>query len=719
MTELVFENEKTRIDFAVEDGQITLRSLGFFGEKYASFSTGMQHSYVFLVGQAYRRKIMNRYGVGGEILRYVGCRREECEGKTHLIIEEENERVFVTTTYTLYDGNATLECKKEVKNVSGGRLVLECVSPLTVKGVFSRKQQNAEPQELEKVEDPTTRFDKAHEAGDSDDLPYFWRINSTWCSEGNFERLDLAKEGLRTKAWRNRHNKILVHNNGTMTTNRFFPFGMLEREGFGYFAFELLPVGSWSYEMEMGIYDWDSQALMVCLTGKTLGDNGWSKTLENGESYETETVRVIGAPDVETVAENLLGVRRISHRKHGHAPHASVIYNGFMFNNWDSPSEEKDAATIPVVAERGGDYYVIDAGWHDKADGKSATIEAGEWKENVSRYPSGLQKTIDKVRAKGMKFGFWVELQSVGIYCPNENLLPEHCFFHVHGERSVCNNRWQVDYSQKETREWATATLARLIEQYKPDYIKIDYNQTQTANDCKTGSLTEGVCAHSRAYLRWFKEIQDAYPQVLFETCSSGGMLMDANHASLATVFSVSDSNDCYAYPTMLGNLATVLMPEQMGVWCSPVPLYCYPNTTDERVIINVVNALYFSMHLASKLECLTERQKSLLDEGIAYYRQLAALKERGVPALPKGLLAFDDDTPVYGMKADGKLYLAVYNLSTETKEITLDVSKYKAESCVLAYPKAADNAYGLCENVFKCELQGKTARAFEFVIQR
>ncbi|MGN1053255.1 MAG: glycoside hydrolase family 36 protein, partial [Candidatus Scatosoma sp.] len=559
MTALLFENEKASLEFAVGKGQITIRKVCFFGEEYVNFPAGMQHSYVFIVGQAYRRKIINRYGVGGEILRYKAHRFLQGENKKQLIVEEENERVVVVTTYTLYDGNATLECKKEVRNVSRQPFTLECVSPLTLKGIFLQGEV-IRAEESETVEDPTTRFDTVHAEGENDDLPYLWRMNSSWCSEGNFERLDLAKEGLRTKSWRNRYNKILVHNNGTMTTNRFFPFGMLEKEKFGYFAFELLPTGSWSYEIETGIYDWDSQALMVCLTGKTLGDNGWSKILPCGEIYETETVRVVGASEVETVAENLLGARRIAHRKHMLTPYADVVYNGFMFNNWDCPTEAKDEKNIPVVAERGADYYVIDAGWHDRGEGISPTIEAGEWRENGLRYPGGLQKTIERVRAKGMKFGFWVELQSIGIHCPNKNILPEHCFFHVDGVRTVCNNRWQLDYSQYETRDWATATISRLIARYSPDYIKIDYNQIQTATECKTGSPTEGVCAHSRAYLKWFKEIQDAYPQVLFETCSSGGMLMDANHASLATVFSVSDSNDCYAYPTMLGNLFTLLM---------------------------------------------------------------------------------------------------------------------------------------------------------------
>ena len=375
--EIIFENQKTRMEFAVEDKKIVIRRISFFGKDYVVFLAGMQHSYVFLIGEAYRRKIMNRYGVGGEELYFAGSTLEADENKQQLEIVEKNDRVLVVTTYTLYNDNATIICKKSLKNISGGALELECVSPLTVKGVFSNGLNVGQPETLDEIEDPTTRFDKAHENGDSDDLPYFWRVNSTWCSEGNFERIDLAKEGLRTKSWRSRFNKVLVHNNGTMTTNRFFPFGMLEKENLGYFAFELLPAGNWSYEIETGIYEWDSQELMVCLTGKTLGDNGWSKTLLADETYETETVRIVGAPDVDTISENLLGVRRIANRKSKIKPYENVIYNGFQFNSWDHPTEENDGKNIPIVAERGADYYVIDAGWHDRGDGYQRADRAG------------------------------------------------------------------------------------------------------------------------------------------------------------------------------------------------------------------------------------------------------------------------------------------------------------------------------------------------------
>lgn len=718
MIEIYLENDKTKIVFAVENDTVTVRRISFFGVDYISYPSGMQHSYVFLVGKVYTRKILNRYGVGGETLSYKGHRLYEESDRKRLTIAEENEFVRVMTTYMLYNDSATLECKKEVENVSEETLVLECVSPLTLKGVMPSGAAG-KVREADENEDPTTHFETAYQADEcGDGLPYLWRVNNTWCSEGNFERLDLAKEGLRAKSRRARYNKIVVGNNGTMTTNRFFPFGMLEKAPYGYFAFEILPEGGWCYEIETGIFEWDEKDLLLALTGKTLGDSGWSKTLKSGETYQTERVRIVGSSEMETVCGELLKARRKGHRKHNHTPYESVIYNGFMHNCWDHPTEATDEKNIPVVAERGADYYVIDAGWHDRGEGISPTIETGEWRENPLNYPSGLQKTIDKVRARGMKFGFWVELQSVGVHCKNKDLLPEHCFFHVNGVRPVCNNRWQVDYSQKETREWASNTIDRLIKTYKPDYIKIDYNQTQTANDCRTGNPAEGVCRHFRAYSEWFERIQDRYPEVLFETCSSGGMLMDANSAEKATVFSISDCNDCYAYPSMIGNLATLLMPEQMGVWCMPVPSATYPNTTDERVVTNVVNALYYSMHLATKMENLTDAQKSLLDEGIAYYKRLASAKKKASPVLPKGPLAFDDETPVFGLKTDKKLYLAVYDLSDEPKEVTLDLRKYKATDCTLAYPNAAVNEYALENGFFRCKLQAKTARAFEFTIE-
>ena len=98
--EIILENQKARVEFSVVEKKIVIHKVSFFGKDYVTFPAGMQHSYVFLVGKAYRRKIMNRYGVGGEDLYFVGSTLETDDEKKQLEIVEKNNLVSVVTTYS-------------------------------------------------------------------------------------------------------------------------------------------------------------------------------------------------------------------------------------------------------------------------------------------------------------------------------------------------------------------------------------------------------------------------------------------------------------------------------------------------------------------------------------------------------------------------------------------------------------------------------------------
>ena len=670
---MIFENKYTKIEFLIQDYKVFIKSIYFEEKEFISYTNGIQHSNIFLVGEVYGRKIFNRYAVGGEELDFLGYMQENFEDRDELIIEEQNDKIYVKTTYILYKNSAVLQCKKEVKNLSLEEIVLECVSPLTLTGIMlddvldEAKQEESNDIDLTAVVSETKQRQKQK-------LPWFWKGHNTWCSEGSFERFDLETEGLRGMDKTMRCGRIVVAGNGTQTTNRYLPMGIFEKQNYGFFMFEILPVGSWSYEITAGLNALANE-WMLAITGKTLNDNGWYKSLKTDESYETETVRIVGAPDLDSIISHNSAIRRNEKRKIKDEPCEQVIHNMFMQNVYASPSEKIDEKYIPYVSEAGADYYVVDAGWFDDMNTKAI----GVWDESPLSYPSGFKKTIDKVRAKGMKFGLWLELQGIGVFCSKE-VLPEHCYFHIRGKRQVCTGRYHLNYAVKEVRDWADGIVKKVVDRYNPDYIKIDHNHTQLGTECDEGNLAEGLAMHSRGYYEWFKNIQNRYPNIMFESCSSGGMFMDSNIAKLTSVFSISDQNRYTLYPSMLCNLPLAILPEQMGVWNIPVNRFEYPRAYDEQIVFNVINSLYGVMHLCSKIDALTERQKNLLKEGIEYYKSLAKIKPKAMAIMPCGFASIDDEIVFTGLKYAGKLYMSVYNLSDKEVEVVQDFSKYKVE---------------------------------------
>ncbi len=718
-----FSNGYTNILFKIEaaDGKrrIFITEIIFDNKAFVRYEKGLSVSHVSLLGKKYS-KLFNRYASSGEIMYFVGASTREYAGKKELTVEEQNERIIVKTVFTLENDNGVLSVYASVTNVQEENITLECVAPLVLNGIMLDERcenvQGGVSSEKETGVDRTAVFnDKTKSCYNR--RPRFFKVHNTWCMEAIVEEFDLDREGMRGKEYAKRCGRIVVSSNGSQTTARYLPLGIFQKDGYGYLMFEILPQGSWSYEIAAGSHDWDDHQIYLCLSGKTLADNAWYKQLNPNETYISETVRLIGTEDIDGLLEHTTKNKRNAKRKTALKPQEQVVYNIFQQNCGPCPDEKQDEKWIPLAGEAGADYYVIDAGWFDSG----STHALGVWDECTARYPSGVIRSANAARAKGMKFGLWVELQCVGIDCEKEDLLPEYCYFHINGVRTVGNGRYQLNYAYQEVRDYADGIIKKLVERYDVDYIKIDYNQTQLGSDCESGSYTEGLAEHVRGYLQWFSDIQDKYPNILFETCASGGMMMDSNIAKSTTVFSVSDQGDFDNYPYILSNLPIAVLPEQSGIWCIPVGGWKEEEcgTSDEQVVMNVINSLYGVMHLCSRIDRLTEKQKSLLAEGVAYYRELAEIKEKAVPVIPNGFTLCGDEIVFTGLKTEEKLYLSVYNLSDESKNVEQGLSKYGVETVMLTYPKQANNAYDLQDGVFTCQLKPLTARSFEFTIKK
>ncbi len=711
--EFQLQNGYAKLCFSVKNDRVLIHRIAFGGKDYYNFEAGNWLTHLYLTDGVYPGKNFGKYCFAGESLSYVGHEIARTEGKQVLSVEEKNGSVYVKTYFTLLDSGAVVSVKKEVTNCSSRPLDLECVNVLTLTDVLFFDVKGPAVTDILRI---PRRFE-------TEEMPKLWKAHNNWCTEAIFEKIDLAVEGMRRLDMAKRAGKYTVTSNGSQSTCRYLPLGIMEKEGYGYFFFEITPSGSWSYELEGGSRDLDDIGLNLAITCKNLYDNGWYKRLQVGETYETDAVKIVGATDVDGLLSHLTTYRREVKKKFKVNGADYVIYNNFQQNTYDHPTEDTDITYMALAKEFGCDYYVIDAGWHDSSENYSPTQKIGEWEENAGSYPSGVQTTVERVRALGMKFGMWVELQSVGIFCKEKNLLPEECFFHVNGLRPVTNRRYHLDFTKEKARAFAEGIIDKMIARYAPDYIKIDYNQTTYGNDCEDGSLTEGLAKHVRAYNAWFVHIQDKYPNVVFESCASGGMNIDASKVEITNLFSVTDAGSYYVYPYVLSNVCLSTLPEQNGAWNMPLRKYIYPTnadnvaleTSDEEVIMNSVNSFYAVMHLSSRLQHLSAEHKALLQEGIAYYRSLCKVKQEGVPVCPNGITNLDDRVIVTGIKTEKKLYLSVYNLDNEAGVIKQDLRKYGVKNATLAYPAAAKNAYELKDGVLTVDMSAVSARAFEF----
>lgn len=246
-----------------------------------------------------------------------------------------------------------------------------------------------------------------------------------------------------------------------------------------------------------------------------------------------------------------------------------------------------------------------------------------------------------------------------------------------------------------------------MVNELGADYIKMDYNQ-----DCGVGtendaiSFGEGLEKNAAAYLTWVDEINDKFPNVLFETCSSGGMRMDYKTLGHFSIVSTSDQVDFKKYPYIVSHIFSAVLPEQGAVWGYPADRIdekgCAESITTEQTIMNMINSFIGRMHLASPVNLLSEKCLSLVKEGIVYYKKLNKIKNRALPYFPAGFNEIYSDSCVFGLelKEQNKLYLAVWSFK-KGKEITVTFDR-KIVEITIGYPKNEITDYDFNDNVLK-----------------
>lgn len=200
-------------------------------------------------------------------------------------------------------------------------------------------------------------------------------------------------------------------------------------------------------------------------------------------------------------------------------------------------SVEESKAFIDQFTEMGGEIFTIDAGWECPPD------EQMEWPEfngrNVpdkDRYPKGIKELCDYTHEKGLKFGLWVDIESVGKYCKIHEEHPEWRPVNVFGEKTAKF----LDMSNPEVSKWAEDELARIIEEYELDLLRVDHNVdfTEYFGMRDTGyGIHECVCVkHNMAVYKMYENLKKRFPNVIFENCAGGGgrtdlgMMKNFNH---------------------------------------------------------------------------------------------------------------------------------------------------------------------------------------------
>lgn len=598
--------------------------------------------------------------------RFVYMSHSERNGRMEIV--QRSEKAEARTVLSKYADTNAVSIFTEIKNISNEEIVLEEASAFRLNGLGKLS-------ETENI--------------------YFYRFTQSHHAECQPWRFSLAEAGL-FDAGMPGQKRVFGCNVGSWSTKEELPQGIVEKSG-RFLMFQIESNADWYYEISD-----DDGELYLWLGGGTYPFGGWCRRLRSGESYRTPTAAFCSGRDLNEVVGEMTKYRRRIAGKCAADKELPIIFNEYMHLSWDSPDEERTKLYARAAAKAGADYYVIDCGWHDEVPGGEVYPYVGKWRESKARFPHGVRAATEYIRSLGMKAGLWIEPEVVGCRCAEMiDFYGDECFLRRHGKKVCVMGRYFLDFRREKVRATMTETLRRMIEEYGADYIKLDYNEDAGAGtDEDADGAGEGLEQCAKAYLGWIAQLRERFPEVLFETCSSGGMRMDYETLKYFSVVSTSDQTDYRKYPYIAGNILAAVLPEQAAVWSYPVGIPGGPNggfrataewteknISEEQVIMNMVNAMLGRIHLASDIRLLSAEKFALVEEGVKYAKTISEVKRRASAFFPLGFVHFGAQHAAAGIAVGKKIWLSVWNLGGK-KRLRVPFGAGIKEAKI-AYPQA------------------------------
>ena len=196
-------------------------------------------------------------------------------------------------------------------------------------------------------------------------------------------------------------------------------------------------------------------------------------------------------------------------------------HRGYIIDHEDEPGLKRE---IDLAAGVGAEEFLVDAGWFGPSPNRwGANVGdwyAGEW------LPNDLNPVREYARKKGLLFGLWVELESIGAA---SKLMKQHPDWVMKRDGRPVGGGRHLDFSKPEVAAWAEAEIARLIRKYDLDMFRLDYNTSAGAggNRVQDGFVENTLWRHVEALYGMFDRIHQRFPKVILQNCASGGGRLD------------------------------------------------------------------------------------------------------------------------------------------------------------------------------------------------
>ena len=447
-----------------------------------------------------------------------------------------------------------------------------------------------------------------------------------------YEMLDLAGASLRERYvdFHRLHPGVQsIHSMRGHSSHQFNPFLALKRENADEHTGEVMGIslvysGNFLAQAEV-----DTMGTLRVMAG--IHPECFCWPLRKGEQFQTPEAVLVYSD------QGLNGMSQVYHKLY-----RTRLARGYwrdrerpiLVNNWEATYMKFDEQTIYGIAKKakelGIELFVLDDGWFGKRDDDTSSL--GDWTPNPEKLPHGIRGIARSVTELGMQFGLWFEPEMVSRRSELYKAHPDWIL--GSSEREICMGRHQyvLDFSKDEVVEYIGDKMEDILRDSPISYIKWDMNRSiSDLFSVGKGREHQGTVYHRQilGIYRLYDRLTKDFPQILFESCASGGGRFDPGILYYAPQGWLSDDTDGAERVKIQYGTSYVYPISSMGNHVSAVPNH----QTFRSVPLNTraVCAYFGAFGYEMDLKLLTEEEQEQVKEQVRFVKENRKFLHTGI----------------------------------------------------------------------------------------
>lgn len=414
----------------------------------------------------------------------------------------------------------------------------------------------------------------------------------------------------------------------TASSHQENPFFMLARphtdnnQG-AVFGFNFVYSGNFLDSVEVDQFD-----TTRVLIGINPDEFGWK--LNSGDSFQTPEVIFSYTDNGFNALSQQLGAFYAQHLINPHFAHQE---RPILINNWEATfmdfTEDKLMPIVERAKELGIEMFVLDDGWFGHRDDDRSSL--GDWFVDEKKFNHGIAGFAKRVHDLDMKFGLWFEPEMISIDSKLYQTHPEWMIKTPGRGQTPGRHQFVLDMSRQEVVDYLFGLMSHIIQDAKLDYIKWDMNRNITemyGADLPADQQLEFSHRYILGVYDLYDRLTKAFPDVLFESCASGGGRFDLGMMYYAPQAWCSDDTDAVERIKIQDGTSYGYTPSMWGAHVSAVPNDQVSRLTsiDMRAKVAYFGAFGYELDVTE----LSDEEQATIKQQVAFYKQYRKLFQFG-----------------------------------------------------------------------------------------